>query len=54
MADFHEGAQEGYHYALIDVIEMIRNEFPDPNPMASLFNEYVGDRIIRRIEEMKG
>lgn len=51
---YHDGAQDGYERALNDVIEMIKDEFPDPNPLASLFETYVGTAIINRINEMKG
>jgi hypothetical protein len=51
---FHEGTQAGYAQALEDVIRMIVSDFPDMNPMASLFSPYVGDSIVKRIEEMRG
>lgn len=58
MADYHEGAQAGfkvgYEQALNDVIQMIRDEFPDPNPLSSIFTPYIGDGIIDNIEKMKG
>lgn len=56
--DYHVGAQDGYkagyNQALTDVIEMIRDEFPDPNPLSSIFTPYIGDGIIENIENMKG
>jgi len=58
VADYHEGAQDGYKVgyeaALNDVIQMIRDEFPDPNPLSSIFTPYIGDDIIENIEKMKG
>jgi len=57
MGDYHEGAQDGfkagYQQALDAVIEMIREEFPDPNPLSSIFTPYIGDGIIDNIEQMK-
>lgn len=56
--DYHVGAQdgykEGYKRALDDVIQMIRDDFPDPNPLSSIFTPYIGDGIIEEIENMKG
>lgn len=59
---YHQGAQDGYRegyisgyeMALNDVIHMIREEFPDPNPLSSIFTPYIGDGIIEIIENMKG
>ena len=59
---YHEGAQDGYkvgheqgyNKALQDVIDMIELEFPDPNPLSSIFTPYIGDGIIENIENMKG
>jgi hypothetical protein len=34
-----------------EVIELIKTEFPDPNPLGSLFSPYVGDLIIDRIKQ---
>lgn len=58
MADrYHEGAQDGYKVgyqdALTDIIQMIRDDFPDPNPLSSIFTPYIGDGIIDTIEKMK-
>ncbi|WPH58245.1 hypothetical protein SEA_ALONE_115 [Streptomyces phage Alone3] len=57
-SDYHTGAQDGYKVgyerALNDVIEMIRDNFPDPNPLSSIFTPYIGDGIIEEIENMKG
>ncbi len=54
--DYHVGAQDGYkagyNQALFDVIEMIRDDFPDPNPLSSIFTPYIGDGIIENIENM--
>lgn len=56
--DYHAGAQDGYkagyNKALQDVINMIELEFPDPNPLSTLFTPYIGDGIIENIENMKG
>ncbi len=55
---YHEGAQAGYKVgyddALTDIIQMIRDDFPDPNPLSSIFTPYIGDAIIDTIEKMKG
>lgn len=55
---YHEGAQDGYvdgyNQALQDVIEVIAADFPDPNPLASLFEVYLGNQIIDAINNMKG
>jgi hypothetical protein len=34
-----------------EVIELIKEEFPDPNPLSSIFTPYVGDAIIDRIKQ---
>lgn len=34
-----------------EIIELIKDEFPDPNPLGSLFSPYVGDLIADRIRE---
>lgn len=50
---YNEGFQMGYEAALDDVIQMIRDNFPDPNPLASIFTPYIGDIIIENIENMQ-
>jgi len=56
-SDYHAGAQDGYktgyNQALQDVINMIELEFPDPNPLSSIFTPYIGDGIIENVENMK-
>lgn len=58
MADYHVGAQDGYKAgyvaALNDVIKMITEDYPDPNPLSSVFTPYIGDHIVDAIENMKG
>ncbi len=55
---YHEGAQDGYaqgyNIALANIQEMIRDSFPDPNPLSSIFTPYIGYEIIDEIEKMKG
>lgn len=56
MADeFYDGAQagyvEGYNAALREAIEMIREEFPDPNPLSSIFTPYIGHEIVDKLEQ---
>lgn len=57
-ATYHEGVQDGYkagyEVALNDVIKMIAKDYPDPNPLSSVFTPYIGDRIVDAIENMKG
>ncbi|APC46373.1 hypothetical protein HWB05_gp111 [Streptomyces phage BRock] len=65
MGDYHDGAQagfnegfnaghtSGYYEAMDDVIALIRDEFPDPNPFSTLFTPYIGDDIIEAIEKMR-
>lgn len=57
-ATYHAGAQDGfksgYDRALFDVIHMIQEEFPDSNPLGSIFKPYLGDEIVNRIVEMRG
>lgn len=51
---YYQGSQDGYEQALDDVILMITTDHPDPNPLASLFDPYIGDKIIKSINQMKG
>jgi len=58
---YHDGAQAGYkvgheagyNQALHDVVRMMKNDFPDPNPLAHIFEPFVVTQIIEAIEEMK-
>lgn len=38
---------------LDSIIRMIEQDFPDPNPLASIFSPYVGDEIVNRLKQMK-
>jgi len=44
---------EEYNSILENIIVMITEDFPDPNPLGSLFSTYIGDSIIYAIERMK-
>lgn len=37
---------------LREAADLIDQEFPDPNPLASVFEPYVGDRITDRLRQM--
>jgi hypothetical protein len=57
VTDYHDGAQDGYrtgyNQALQDVVNMIELEFPDPNPLSTLFTPYIGYDIVKEIESMR-
>lgn len=58
--DYHDGAQAGYktghtvgyNQALYDVVRMMKSDFPDPNPLAHIFEPFVVTQIIEAIEDM--
>jgi len=56
-SDYHVGTQDGYkagyNQALDDLRELIEWEFPDPNPLSSIFSSYIGHDIIDRINQMR-